>query len=72
MNTLNEALIERYVRFQSTLSERDIEEAERLLQASPAARDLADFFASFYEEFDATDDPVRPLALPDRPNSEGE
>ena len=73
MNILDEALMERYVRFRSTLSERDLEEAERLLQSSDAARDLVDFFEGFYGEIDAISSPTDPLPpqQPDPASCEG-
>lgn len=60
MNLLDEALIERYVRFQSVLTEQEMEEAKRLLQTSSAARNLADFFRDFYEDLDALGEPPEP------------
>ena len=56
MNLLDESLIERYVRFRSTMTKHDVERVARLLQISAAARDLADFFRGFYEEFDLLED----------------
>lgn len=53
MDLLDEALIERYVRFRDTLTNRDIDRAERLLQTSAAAQGLAEFFQSFYREYDS-------------------
>ena len=52
MDLLDEALIERYVRFRDTLSALDVERAERLVARSRAARKLVDFFRDFYAELD--------------------
>lgn len=49
---LDEALIERYVRFRSTLSPYDMERARSLVQSSKAARHLADFFREYYDTLD--------------------
>ena len=56
MKALDERLIERYVRFRSTLSERDVHKAEQLLASSPAAWGLADFLQGFYKGLDTLDD----------------
>lgn len=52
MTPLDEDLIERYIRFPSTLRTEDCHAAERLLRASAPARELAEFFRSFYAELD--------------------
>ena len=60
MTPLDEDLIERYVRFPSSLKAKDCRAAERLLRTSAAARELAEFFRSFYAELDELeqDDPA--------------
>lgn len=69
MDLLDEALIERYVRFKSTLSDEDLERAEDLVRTSSAARRLAEFFREYYEELDATEANIK---NPWGPAQEGE
>lgn len=55
MPPLDEDLIERYVRFPGTLTPSARSAAEELLRSDAAARDLATFFYTFYEELDELD-----------------
>jgi hypothetical protein len=55
MPPLDEDLIERFVRFPGTLTPSARAAAEELLRSDAAARELAAFFRTFYEELDELD-----------------
>lgn len=77
MPPLDEDLIERFVRFPGTLTPSDRAAAEELLRSDAAARELAAFFRTFYEELDGLDvegpyggRPLNGRPFDERPSSE--
>lgn len=52
---VDEALIERYVRFPDTLDADQRARVQRALEEDELAREVAAFLRSFYTEFDAED-----------------
>ena len=55
---INEALLERFVRYPETLSQETIEEIAAYTQAHPWAHEIVGFYVGFYESLDAECDPV--------------
>lgn len=60
MHPQDEARIERYVRFPATLAPAEHAAIAALLAADPAARAVASFFRSFYEELDGVEVDLEP------------
>jgi hypothetical protein len=52
MSPMEELAVERFVRYPNTLSEEERAAVERLLRTDPVAREVAQFFRSYYAEFD--------------------
>jgi hypothetical protein len=62
MTPSQEALIERYVRFPTSLTEREHRLAADLLARDTVAREIAAYYRAFYEELDEV--PERPRDQP--------
>lgn len=49
---INEELLERYVRYPQTLSEKERSEVQALLEESELARQIVAFYEDYYSELD--------------------
>jgi hypothetical protein len=57
MSPRDEEIVERYIRYPESLSDKDREDVAGLLRTDPTARRIADYYRRFYDELDAINGP---------------